>query len=329
MKGNFYHKSGFLLAATLVCMLYTFVLPAWAKPEETISIHVHGTAEVTGPVILLKDLATINAPDFFQEELARIDLGKSPRAGRMKQLSAERITSAVNAIGLEGKQIFVQVPKQVFVKRASQALDPALVEKDVIHFLSGFFPKGDFELTAFRVRGIQAYPPGDLSVVFDKRYTPSGNGRLLLHADVWVNGTRLDRLTITGRLTLFRSVVVASKRLERGQIITSADVTLQSMDVFGQKSDLLFSVDQVDGMVMTRTVDIGACVTRDEFRQAPTIEKGAVVKLVARKNRLSIVTLGVCKEDGYKGQPVAVENLTSGKIVRGLVQENGTVEVVF
>jgi flagella basal body P-ring formation protein FlgA len=70
-------------------------------------------------------------------------------------------------------------------------------------------------------------------------------------------------------------------------------------------------------------------VTPDEFKRAPAIEKGAVIKLVAQKNRLSIITLGISKEDGYPGKHVTVQNLTSGKLVRGLVTADGTVEVVF
>jgi flagella basal body P-ring formation protein FlgA len=101
------------------------------------------------------------------------------------------------------------------------------------------------------------------------------------------------------------------------------------MDLFGQQPDVMTSVEQVNGMVITRTIDKGECVTRGEFKQAPAIEKGAVVKLVAQKNRLSIVTLGISKEDGYPGQPVTVQNLTSGKVVRGIVRADGTVEVVF
>ena len=272
-----------LFAAAVACLLCTFVLPAWTKTGGRILITVRKTAEVDGSNILLKDLATISAPEFFKEELALIDLGRSPKPGRMKQITGDRITAAVNDMGLEEQNVSLEVPKQVFVKRASQALDPGQVEKEATRFLSTFFPGKEFTLTAFKVRGLELYPQGELAIVFDNRYAPSNSGRLSLHADVWVNGSRQDRLSITGRIILYRSVVVAARRLERGQAITPGDVALQSMDIFGQRSDLLFSLDQVTGMVMTRTVAPGQCVTRDEFRQAPTIEKGSVVKLVASK----------------------------------------------
>ncbi|WP_020588235.1 flagellar basal body P-ring formation chaperone FlgA [Desulfobacter curvatus] len=309
--------------------LLAFSLPVLAATPGKIIIEVARTAEVTSPVIYLGEVANITGPDFFKEELTRIELGKSPRAGRMKQLSGERVTAAINAMGLNDNDINIQVPKRVFVKRAGQQLDPSYVEKALLQFLSGLLPKEKFKLKAFRVRGIEPYPQGDLSLVFDKRYTPSSNGRLSIHAEVWVDGVKEDRLTVTGRLSQMKPVVVAATRLERGKIITPADVTLQDMDVFGGQPDVMTSVDQVSGMVITRTIDKGECVTRGEFKQAPAIEKGAVIKLVAKKNRLSIVTLGISKEDGYPGHTVTVQNLTSGKLVRGLVTKDGTVEVVF
>ena len=139
----------------------------------------------------------------------------------------------------------------------------------------------------------------------------------------------MDRLTVTGRLSQMKPVVVAAVRLERGRTITPADVTLQDMDVFGSPPDVMSSIEQVSGMVITRTIDKGACVTPKNSNGPPAIEKGAVIKLVAKKNRLSIITLGICKEEGYPGQPVTVQNLTSGKLVRGLVTKDGTVAVVF
>ncbi len=318
-----------LTLLVLLVLLAVFSLPVLAATPEKIFIEVAQTAEVTSPAIYLGEVANITAPDFFKEELAHIDLGKSPRAGRMKQLSGARVTAAINAMGFNDNDINIQVPKRVFVKRTSQEINPAYAEKELRQFLSGFLTKGKFKLKAFRVRGLEPYPQGDLSLVFDERYTPSENGRLSVHAEVWVNGVKEDRLTVTGRLSQIKPVVIAAKRLERGQTITPADVTLRDMEVFGQQPDVMTSVDQVSGMVVTRTINQGDCLTRGEFKRAPAIEKGAVIKLVAKKNRLSIVTLGVSKEEGYPGRLVTVQNLTSGKQVRGLVTEGGTVEVVF
>lgn len=318
-----------LILLMFLVSLLVFSLPVLAATPGKILIEVARTAEVTSSVIYLGEVANITAPDFFKEELTRIDLGKSPRAGRMKQLSGARVTASINAMGLNDNDINIQVPERVFVKRASQELAPSDVKKALGQFLSGFLPKEKFKLKAFRVRGLEPYPQGDLSIVFDKRYTPSSNRRLSVHAEVWVDGVKEDRLTVRGRLSQIKPVIVASTRLKRGDIITPADVTLRDMDVFGQQSDVMTSVDQVSGMVITRTIDKGECVTRGEFKQAPAIKKGAVIKLVAQKNRLSIVTLGISKEDGYPGRPVTVQNLTSGKLVRGLVTADGTVEVLF
>lgn len=328
MNTRIIHKKYLTAMSCLACMLQ-FSLPVSAATPGKIIIEVARTAEVSGSVIYLGEVAHITAPDFFKEELTRIELGKSPRAGRMKQLSGDRITATVNAMGFNDNEITIQVPKRVFVKRACRQLDPSDVEKALQQFLSELLPNEKFTLTEVRVRGIEPYPQGDLSLVFDKQYTPSDNGRLSIHAEVWVDRVKEDRLTVTGRMSQMTPVVVATTRLERGKTVTPPDVTLRDMDVFSCEPEVMTSVDQVSGMVTTRTIDKGECVTPRELKQAPIIEKGAVIKLVARKNRLSIITLGISKEDGYPGHTVTVQNLTSGKLVRGLVTAEGTVEVVF
>ena len=116
----------------------------------------------------------------------------------MKQLSGARITATINAMGLNDNDINIQVPKRIFVKRDSQELAPSYVEKALGEFLSGFLTKEKFKLKAFRIRGLEPYPQGNLSLVFDKRYTLPDNGRLSVHAEVWVDGVKEDRLTVTG-----------------------------------------------------------------------------------------------------------------------------------
>jgi flagella basal body P-ring formation protein FlgA len=101
------------------------------------------------------------------------------------------------------------------------------------------------------------------------------------------------------------------------------------MDIFEIGDDYLENLAEVDQMALTANVDTGEHLKKGVFKITPTVKKGDVIKLVARKKRLSIVTLGICREDGYANQPIMVENMKSGKLVRGLVKKDATVEVVF
>jgi flagella basal body P-ring formation protein FlgA len=61
----------------------------------------------------------------------------------------------------------------------------------------------------------------------------------------------------------------------------------------------------------------------------PLIQKGDIVSLIAQNDTLLIVTKGICQEDGFENDVIKVENLNSGKIVRGKIKEKSKVEVIY
>ena len=61
----------------------------------------------------------------------------------------------------------------------------------------------------------------------------------------------------------------------------------------------------------------------------PLIQKGDIVSLIAQNDTLLIVTKGICREDGFENDVIKVENLNSGKIIRGKIKEKTKVEVIY
>ena len=80
---------------------------------------------------------------------------------------------------------------------------------------------------------------------------------------------------------------------------------------------------------MTRSMAKGDVVDAHRLKALPLIEKGDVITLVAHQGNIRILTSGISMEDGYVDQPIEVENLRSGKLVRGLVRAKNTVEVMY
>ncbi len=318
-----------ILGFVLALSWWTVVVRAGEIPGKKINICVRETASVKGPLILLGEIAQISSPAFFAQGLADIELGRSPKPGRMKQLSREKIYSLVRTRGLEDSDMVLEIPKRVFIKRKSQVLNETRIKKEFSDFLTGFFSEQDFKIKAFRVRGLDPYPEGEMTLVFDQRYIPGNKGRLSVHADVIVDGVKEDRITVNSRVALYKLVVCAARPLAKGVKISRADIRLKTQNTFELKPGFLENMEDALHMVLTSRLETDACVTRKNFKEAPVIQKGDIVKLVARKTMLSIATLGITREDGYLNRPVMVENLRSGKLVRGVVKDDGSVEVMF
>ncbi len=323
--------AGILVVATLLSLcLYSL---GWALDESGsargIHIQVKENVVVKGPDVLLGEIAQIDAPQFLKDGLIVLEVGPSPKPGRMKQIQGKRIHSLILAHDLVDEEMRIEVPKRVFIKRGSQKLEESLLKEELGRYLSGFLGNQEYKLKAFRVRGLEPYPDGELELVLDKPGTLGSKGKFSLHVNVLVDGIKQDRVNIKGRVAVYKSIAYAARSLKKGEAPTSADVQFQTMDIFEIKDDYLENLGDVNQMALTVNIDKGDCLRRGIFKKTPVVKKGDVIKLVARKNRLAIVTLGICRQDGYENQPVMVENLNSGKLVRGLVKKNATVEVLF
>lgn len=332
MKGDAGIKPLFLLLL-FAAALPGICLPSWAGDRAVISgdilITVRDTAVVKGETILLGEIAAIHAPLFLKDGLADLELGRSPKPGKMSQIKGSRIHKLILNHDLVDPGMRIEVPARVFVKRGSQEIGDEILRKKADQYLAETLGTESYVIKMFQVRGMGVYPQGGLSLVMARKGAMDKKGRFSFQLDVMVDEIKRGRLDIKGRVALYRRVAVAARDLKRGSALSDADVKFQDTDVFQLNGDPLASVADVRQMVLNVNIKMGDALEKGDFRPAPVVKRGEVIKLVARKETLSIVTLGVCREDGYANEPVRVENLQSGKVVRGLVAPDATVVVIF
>ena len=154
-------------------------------------------------------------------------------------------------------------------------------------------------------------------------------GLQTLSVKVTVDGKDEGTLLLSGKADIYQKVVCASKYIERGTTLSSEDVCLKSMNISKAPPDVLRHMEDASGRLATVTLREGAFLRERTLTTPPVIEKGDKVKLVAQKGALSVVTMGVAKTEGAAGAQIQVKNLSSGKVVSGLVKDASTVEVVF
>ena len=82
--------------------------------------------------------------------------------------------------------------------------------------------------------------------------------------------------------------------------------------------DIVINGKKTDRVSVTGFVDV-----------QPLVRKGDIVSLVAQNESLLIVTKGICTEDGFENDVIKIENLNSGKIIRGKIKEKSKVEVIY
>lgn len=327
-KTNFYRC--FIMAWAVVLVLGWGAVPALAgETAGETRIRFYEKAVVKGDRILLGEVARIRADDFIKEEMASISLGASPKPGRSLSLSKSRIESLLGSEPLIHSDVRLEIPKRIYVKRSGREPDRAELQKVFERFLSDYYSGKVYKLKSFSFRGTKAYPEGEMRFVPDTAHNPGADGNLSLHVDVMIDGKKADRINLRGRVAVYENFACARRALKRGDKIQRRDVYFAQKDIFRVRGEYARTFDELENKTVMSTVNKGDGFKLNLLKESPLILKGEVVKLVARKQNLLIETQGICREDGFVNKPVKVENLSSGKLVRGMVNPSAVVEVLF
>jgi flagella basal body P-ring formation protein FlgA len=138
-----------------------------------------------------------------------------------------------------------------------------------------------------------------------------------------------DSFTVPVDVTLPTPVAVAIRPLERGAVVTAADVEIQQRDtapVAAGRTLPITSVEKLVGMEATRTIRPGDVMMSDSVQPPVLVKRGDSVTVYARGGGIQVRTIARARENGSLGQPVQLESLDTHKSYDAVV--TGTREAV-
>ena len=298
-----------------------------SEPRE-VKIMVRETSLVQGSEILLGEVARIESGPFLKEILQTMVLENSPKPGKIKQLNKNRLVSLVQSQPGLPENILIEAPEKIYVKRDSQQIPPQKVREQVDIFLAEYFTDREYELEQLVVKELGVYPQGTVDLeISETRIDKKGN--LSLVVDVLIEGNLEDRIRISGKVAVFENILCAVRDLPREKLISKEDVYFARKNLFSLRGDVVLENQAAEGKLLKKRVKKDDYIKFSSLEENPLIQKGDIVTLVVRTQNLLIVTTGISQEDGYADKLIKVENIKSGKIVRGIVKERSTVEVVY
>lgn len=130
------------------------------------------------------------------------------------------------------------------------------------------------------------------------------------------------------KLQLFRTVLVASRPLQRGDGVGAADVHGEERDVTRLGYGYLDRLDQLGERLLTRPLGAGGVLTPGLFGTRQTVRAGDRVQLIARLGGIEVRASGVALGGGDAGTRLRVRNESSGRTVDALVRDPGVVEAL-
>ena len=141
-------------------------------------------------------------------------------------------------------------------------------------------------------------------------------------------GERRWKVYVPVSVVTTADVVVAARLLTKGTLIAPDDLRLERRDVTRNRSGYFTSVKAALGQRVRQPVLQGRMLTPAAVAADKVIRRGQSVTLIVESDGLRINMSGKALIDGAIGQRIRVENLSSGRVVEGIVRSPEHVEVL-
>jgi flagellar basal body P-ring formation protein FlgA len=122
------------------------------------------------------------------------------------------------------------------------------------------------------------------------------------------------------------TVLVARRALARNAETTAADFQLESRRVPGMISAYVTDTGALSGQRLSRPVVAGEPLSLESLAPANLIHRGQEVVLLARSGSLEVRVAGIALADGRASDRIRVQNVSSQRVVEGVVRSDSVVE---
>jgi flagellar basal body P-ring formation protein FlgA len=123
------------------------------------------------------------------------------------------------------------------------------------------------------------------------------------------------------------NVLVLRQSALRGARLSAAQVSTETRRVPGLAVGYVTDVAALARHTLSRSLPAGTALTADAMLADTIVRQGQEVTLVASSPGISVRAAGKVLEDGREGARVRVQNLASLKIVEGVVDASGVIEI--
>ena len=111
-------------------------------------------------------------------------------------------------------------------------------------------------------------------------------------------------------------VIVATRPVARGSVVTAADVEVQKIELNSKNSVVRAAIDSVDrivGLEAKQALQVGDVVYSDQVQAPMMVKKGDLITVVSQSGGIRVRTTARSLQDGAHGVLVQVESLESKK----------------
>ena len=293
-----------------------FAFSATAAAAQTPVLRAN--ALITGDIVRIGDVVENVSP-----YKARIAIFRSPDLGETGTVPTSRVLEALRPHDVLG--VNTGGLTQISVTRESRVLSSADIRFRIAEILSERMRISD---------------PANISVVTDMplqtmHVDPTDNGALMPIRVSFDRSGRFDvvfRLNdkdtrITGLASEAYDTLIATRTLNRGDILRASDVTIEKRARREIQGEPLRDATAAIGMALQQAMRPGQPIRSSDVAKPQLVKRGEPVVMNFQVPGISLTVRGKAEDGGALGDTVNITNLQSKRTVQGIVSGPGQVTV--
>lgn len=136
------------------------------------------------------------------------------------------------------------------------------------------------------------------------------------------------RIRVPVRVHIYRTVLVTTRPLQRGDGIRPGDLRVAERDVTQLGYGYIEQFDQVSGRTLARPLNAGSVLIPGDLAKRNAVHAGDHVQLIASLGSVQVRASGMALGSGDVGARLRVRNESSGHTVTAVVQSPGVLEAL-
>lgn len=142
------------------------------------------------------------------------------------------------------------------------------------------------------------------------------------------DGAVITAMPLAGRYSLMVEMPVLKHTIRMGELIKEEDIEIKNFAAERNSSDYVSDMSALIGKTPIRSISPARPVRTHEVAEPAIVKKNAMVQMRYKIGGLEITATGQSMDNGAKGDAIMVKNLASKKLVRAVVANEGTVDVL-
>ena len=192
---------------------------------------------------------------------------------------------------------------------------------------TGFEP-----VESIRAAALQAVPGGQAEASLDPALRMPACGQALEARQATAGTVEVScpqgwRLFVPVKVRRSQPVVVLVRGVAAGEAIPADAVATEARDTSRIAGAALADVAQAAGQVARRTLPAGTVLSAGDLAAPRLVRRGDAVALISRRGGVEVRVSGRALGDAGENERVAVENLSSRRVLQGRVGPGGDVWV--